>query len=150
MKLLIGKLLHMLSYSGFFLYNINISQKKFYCSKLDLKEQVFVKSKLKTELSKISLPKEIEKLDKEMNIGLMADCIDDFKKFKGFIVLFECNISIRRFKEKENILGMVFFNYFLIDKVNTKIIKLYYDHEINTISLLLKLFLEENIEDENK
>jgi hypothetical protein len=27
---------------------------------------------------------------------------------------------------------------------------LYYDHEINTISLLLKLFLEENIEDENK
>jgi len=125
----------------------NISQKKFYC---DNKEQIFIKSKEKKELSKVSIPKEMEKLDKEMNIGLMADCIDDLKKFKGFIVLFECNMSIRRFKEKEDILGMVFFNYFKIDKVNTKIIKLYYDHEINTISLLLKLFVEENIEDKNK
>jgi hypothetical protein len=130
--------------------NISLSQKKFYCDKIDLKEQVFVKSKSKQELSKISLPKEIQKLDEEMNIGLMADCIDDLRKFKGFIVLFECNISIRRFEEKENILGMVFFNYFLIDKINTKIIKLYYNHEINTISLLLKLFLEENIEDKGK
>jgi hypothetical protein len=149
MKLLI-KRLNMLSYSSFFLYNINITQKKFYCEKVDLKEQIFVKSKQKKELSKISLPKEIEKLDKEMNLGLMANCVDDFRKFKGYIVLFECNISIRRFKEKENILGMAFFNYFLIDKVNTKIIKLYYDHEINTIILLLELFLEENIEDKNK
>ncbi len=140
----------MLSYPSFFLFNINLSQKKFYCNKIDLREQVFIKSILKKELSKISLPKEIEKSNKEMNLGLMAGCIDDFKKFKGFIVLFECNISIKRFEEKKNILGMAFFNYFLVDKVNTKIIKLYYDHEINTICLLLKLFLEENIEDKDK
>ena len=37
------------------LWNNVKSQKKFYCVKLDLKEQIFIKSKSKKELSKINL-----------------------------------------------------------------------------------------------
>ena len=73
------------------------NQKKFYCGKIELKEQIFIKSKSKKELSKIDLQKEIEKLDKRINLNLFLSNLEYLKKFKGFIVFFVCDASVARF-----------------------------------------------------
>jgi hypothetical protein len=123
--------------------NISLSQKKFYCEKVDLKEQIFVKSKSKKKLSKINLQKEIEKLDKKINLNLFLEHIEYFKNFKGYIVLFECNASIERFEERENILGLAFFNQSLL-YYDMVIFRLYNEADFETIKFILKLFFIED------
>ena len=127
--------------------NVYLSQKKFYCDKIELKEQIFIKSKSKKELSKIDLQKEVEKLDKEIDLNIVIESMEYLKNFKGFIILFNHTVSLEKDGEKKNLLGITFFNFINIEiskQVNyfptMSIWKLYTDEDYDTIIFILNLF----------
>jgi hypothetical protein len=86
-------------------------QKKFYCNENKiLKKQIKIKSKSKKKLSKINLQKEIEKLNKKIDLNTIMTFMEFFKDFKGFIVLYKFEVNVKNSNEKELVLGIAFFN----------------------------------------
>jgi hypothetical protein len=117
------------------------NQKKFYCDNKTV--EILIKSKSKKKLSKINLQKEMEKLDKEINLDIIIEYIEYFKNFKGFIILFEFNASINRFEERGDMLGIAFFNQSLID-FDMAMFRLFHKVDFETIKFVLNLFFIED------
>jgi hypothetical protein len=139
MKLLMKKL-NMLSYSRFFLYDLNISQKKFYIYNVKLiNNKVILCSKSKEELDKIDFEKELSPLN--INENYLLDNLKYFMNFEGFAMIFTFKAETNK-NEMKDIYGICFFKISYLNIYDIRFFRLYYESDVNIMLLILTKYLQ--------
>jgi len=123
-----------------------INQRKFFCTNFPEGKEFSIRSKI--NYSQINLQKELEKLNKEIDLDLILNKLNYFTDFNGYLIFCDFIGSIYESDKKKQMFGMFFFNIknYINDLSSYDIafFKLNSIYDIDTFIFISKFFFEDN------